>query len=333
VGEFLRERPAAPAPCGPAAGRDCPLRYLTLAPFPQPCSRLGLGSVAFQPAREDEWRRLLDAFVEHGGNCLDTARSYQNGESERVIGRWLQSRGIRERMILITKGCHPRADGLPRVRPEVIDQELPASLEALGVETIDLYFLHRDDENVPVEELVDCLNEHVRAGRIRAFGGSNWRAERLEAANAYARRRGLAGFAASSPHFSLAVPREPRWPGCRHLTDEERPWYVRTGMPVFAWSAQAGGFFTGRFQPDRLDQPDMVRTYYTEENWRRYHRARELARRRGVEPHQVALAYVLHQPFPTVALIGPVTVEELRSSLPGGDLELSAEEVAWLERG
>src|SRR5947209_17905962 len=102
-------------------------------------------------------------------------------------------------------------------------------------------------------------------------------------------------------------------------------------MPLFAWSSQAGGFFTGRYTPDNLENEDMVRVYYNEGNWERLRRATELGRKKGgFTANQVALAWVLHQPFPVFALIGPHSVEELNSSVSALELELTPDEVRWL---
>lgn len=307
------------------------MKYAVLPALGRPCSKLVLGSMAFDLARMEHWHRLLDAFVDLGGNCIDTAFIYRGGESEQVIGDWITRRGLEGEVLILTKGAHPIGDGKPRVRPECIEHDLSVSLERLQVETIDLYVLHRDDETVPVGEIVDALNRQLHAGKIRAFGGSNWSVARLEEANDYARRHGLTGFTVSSPNLSLAYPNEPRWPGCISVSVADLEWYERHQMPLFSWSSQASGFFTGRFTPDGRENPEIVRVYYSEENWRRYARAQRLAEELGVTTNSVALAYVLSQPFPTFALIGPVNEDELRSSLPALHVSLSQEQVKWLD--
>jgi len=294
-----------------------------------PCSQLVLGTMAFSPDNMDQARTLLDAFVDLGGNTLDTAHVYGGGRSERAIGRWLQERGHRDRVVIITKGAHPDRSG-PRVTPEAIAGDLGQSLERLGVDTVDIYMLHRDDPRLPVGGIMEALAEHVRAGRVRALGASNWTTGRIEEANAYAAAHGLPGFVCSSPNLSLAVAREPRWRGCISAGAEERAWHERTGFPLFSWSSQAGGFFTGRYSPEETDDPEMVRVYYTPENWERLRRAEELGREKGVHATQIALAYVLHQPFPCLALFGPLTTLEFRSSVQGLDVRLTPGEVRWL---
>jgi 1-deoxyxylulose-5-phosphate synthase len=293
-------------------------------------SRLVLGTMVFSREALDLTFDLLDAWVALGGNIVDSAHVYSGGESERAIGVWLRERGRRDDLVILTKGAHHNADRR-RVTPEDITCDLGDSLARLQVETIDLYLLHRDDPDVPVGPIVEALNQHRRAGRIRAFGGSNWSPERLEQANAYAAAHGLEGFAASSPNLSLAVQSEPVWADCLSASDpHSRAWYERTQMPLFAWSSQAGGFFTGIFSPENTENETIVRVYYRPDNWERLRRATELGKQRGFTANQVALAWVLHQPFPTYALIGPHSVEELHSSVAALELSLTPEEVAWL---
>src|SRR5207302_8132949 len=258
--------------------------------------------------------------------AIDTAHIYSGGNSERALGRWLQERGGREELVIIGKGAHHNADR-KRVTPEDITSDLRDTLARLKTGYVDLYILHRDDPDVPVGPIVEALNRHLEAGRIRAFGGSNWTPERLDEANAYAAAHGLQGFTASSPHLSLAVPNGEIWAGCVDArSPEAMAWYARTQMPLFAWSSQARGFFSGRFTPENRDDATITRVYYSEGNWERLRRAEELGRRKGdYTAIQVALAWVLHQPFPVFPLFGPANVEELRSSVRALDLELSPE--------
>jgi aryl-alcohol dehydrogenase-like predicted oxidoreductase len=295
-------------------------------------SRLILGGLLFSADDTALINDLLDRYVAAGGTTLDTAHSYGQGASERGLGEWLAATGRRDSLTIITKGAHPEGDEPCRVSPAHIDRDLTESLERLRTDRIDLYLLHRDDPEVRVELLIDYLTSQVAAGRIRAFGASNWSHERITAANVYATRRGLVGFACNSPNLALAVPKEPMWPGCLTLCDNlaALTWHRHHHFPALCWSSQARGFFSGLFSPDRPDDEAMVRVYYREDNWRRLERARELAGRLGCTPTQVALAWVLHQPFPTYALIGPRSRAELDDALGALDLTLTPEQVAWL---
>ena len=269
---------------------------------------------------------MLDDFFERGGTCFDTAYIYMGGLSEKLLGQWVKNRGIREQVVIIGKGAHT-----PYCDPENLTKQLLESLDRLQTDYIDLYFMHRDNPEIPVGEFVEVLNEHLRAGRIRAFGGSNWTIQRVEEANKYAREHGLTGFAAVSNNFSLARMIEPPWAGCISSSDpESRAWFERNQMPLFSWSSQARGFFTGRARPDDFSDPELVRCWYSEDNFRRLERVNQLAREKGVEPINIALAYVLSQPFPTFALIGPRALSETHSSLKALEIELTPEEVKWL---
>ena len=306
------------------------MKYFSIQGIDKPCSSLVMGSVAFRPDALDRTFALMDEYVALGGNAVDLAYIYNGGGSEIAFGKWLAARGARDRLTIIDKGAHHDANG-PRVNPEAIRRDLRTGLERMGIGSVDLYMLHRDDTSVPVSEIMDALHEEKRAGRLSAIGVSNWTVDRIDEANAYARARGQAEIAANSPNLSLAVPVEPRWAGCVHADERTRAWHARTQMPLLSWSSQAGGFFTGRFAPEDRGDPEMVRTYYSGDNWERLRRARELGAKRGVGANTVALAFVLHQPFPIGALIGPMTVEELRSSFQASAVSLTQEEMDWLD--
>lgn len=300
------------------------MSYIEVDGVSNPVSRLVLGTMVMQPGQLPLTDELMDGFIEVGGTTIDTARIYG---TEPVVGLWLQLSGMRDRLVVIGKGCGPG-----RVRPEYLAEELRQSLEAMRLEHFDLYLLHRDDPNVPVGELIDALNDHARAGRIRAFGASNWTTRRLQEANAYAEANSLLGFVVSSPNLSLATQNEEAWPGTLSVSDrpEELRWYKEEQLPVLSWSSQARGFFTARAHPDDGSDNELVRVWYSDANWERKRRAAELGARLGATANQVALAWVLHQPFATAALIGPATAEEAQDSYGALRLELTAEQVAWL---
>jgi aryl-alcohol dehydrogenase-like predicted oxidoreductase len=311
---------------------DSTMLYGVIPGISDRVSRLVLGTVSFSAERQEAANALLDAFVAAGGTAIDTARSYGHGESERAVGSWLRASGRRDDVLVVTKAAHPSRDEPRRVTPAAIAADVAGSREALGIPTIDLLLLHRDDPSQPVGPIVDALNEQKAAGRVRGFGASNWTGERIDEANAYAAARGLAGFVASSPNLALAVPSEPMWPGCLSVANDAAAlaWYRQRRFPLLAWSSQASGFFSGRFRPKEVTDENVARVYDRPDNWERLRRARQLAAERGCTPTQVALAWVLHQPIPTFALIGPRTPPELDDCLGALDVALSPAEVAWL---
>jgi 1-deoxyxylulose-5-phosphate synthase len=292
--------------------------YRRLPPLDRPVSRLVLGTLLVDPEVLDEWVRL-------GGNAIDTARVYGDGAAERDLGAWLAGRpDVRDELVLITKGAHP--DGARRrVTAEEIARDLDASLASLG-RPVDVYMLHRDDPHLPVGPIMAALNEHVRAGRVRALGASNWTCPRIDEANAYAASHGLAGFCCSSPHLSLATQNEEHWDDTRSAREPSIfAWHERSGMPLFAWSAQARGFFAGH------SSESVDRVYDNADNRERRRRAGELAGRLGCTANQVALAWVLAQPFPVYAVVGARTVTQLREAVGALEIALTGEDLAWLD--
>jgi predicted dehydrogenase/aryl-alcohol dehydrogenase-like predicted oxidoreductase len=273
---------------------------------------------------------LLDAFYEAGGNVFDTAFIYRAGYTEQLLGEWIASRGVRDDVVVIGKGAHS-----PLVYPDVIAKQLTQTLDRLKTDHVDVYFMHRDNTDIAVEEFVDAIDAEVRAGRIRGpYGGSNWTRERLDAAIEYAKRSGKTPPQAMSNNFSLAEMIDPVWAGCVQASDDEwRPWLIERQLTNFAWSSQARGFFTDRAGRDKQDNEELVRCWYSEANFGRRDRAIELAQKLGKSPIHVALAYVLAQPFPVVPLIGPRRLSELEDSIQAFDIKLSPEDVDWLRNG
>ncbi len=305
----------------------------------KPVSRVVMGSMCFNRDHQAFTTAMLDDFFERGGNAADSAFIY-GPRCEQALGAWIEMRGVREDFVILAKGAHtaprrPLRD--PGCDPETFRHQLYESLDRLRTDYVDIYCLHRDNPTIPVGEFVDALDEQVRLGRIRVFGGSNWSLARFEEANAYARKHGRQGFQVLSNHFSLARWNEPMWQGCLSNADaDSKAWFTRTATPLLAWSSQASGFFTGAF--DRKTNPerdawtrDVARVWFNPDNFKRLERAQALARDRGCTATQVALAYVLNQPFAPYALIGPRTIEETRTSLEALRIRLTPAELTHLE--
>jgi aryl-alcohol dehydrogenase-like predicted oxidoreductase len=273
---------------------------------------------------------MLDAFFEAGTNLIDTAFVYKAGFTEQLLGDWMKTRGVRKDCAVIAKGAHT-----PLVYPDVIGKQLSVTLDRLQTDHVDIYFMHRDNPDVPVDEFVDAMDAEVQSGRIRGpVGGSNWTRERMDAAIAYAKRTGKTAPSALSNNFSLAEMQDPVWPDCVSSSDASwRRWLTEREIVNFAWSSQARGFFTPRAGRDRREDGELVRSWYSEGNFERRDRAIELGQRLGRNPIHIALAYVLAQPFPSVPLIGPRSLFELADSLSALDIALTPEQVQWLEVG
>lgn len=308
-----------------------PLR--TIPGLAEPIARLALGTVNVHERRRDASFALLDAFVELGGTLVDTAMRYGEGDSERVIGEWLRARpDAARRVAILTKGVHPADDWTSRMTPGVIASDMAGSLERLGVDGVALYLVHRDDEAVPVGEIVDALDEHVHAGRAHGIGVSNWAPARVDAALAWASLHGRAPIAVSSSYLGLAAPGAFPWQGCVSARDSASlAWHSATGIPLLAWSSQSGGFFAQGFDPGRA--PEAAFTYDSPANRARRGRAAALAAERRLTAAQIALAWVLAEPSAPIAVVGARTPDGLAAAFETLHVPLLAAEREWLDTG
>ncbi len=304
----------------------------------------------------------LDMAKEEGINFLDTAIGY--GGAEISIGKWMNARNNRKDIVLITKGCHPGPNG-KRVNAKDLTEDLNRSLERLETSYIDIYLLHRDDLDLPVGPIVEALNEHFAAGRIKSFGGSNWTHKRIQEANDYAEAHGLEPFRASSPSYSLAEQAEEAWaPGTvtiSGLTEQTaRDWYAANQMPVLAYSSLARGFFSGMVTRERWEaekdhimspgilfsgkatkdqltgrgetiDPICAKAYCVENNFKRLDRAAELAKEKDCTIAQIALAFIINSPMNVFPISGVANRTELQSSINAANILLNEKEHSWLD--
>lgn len=286
--------------------------------------------------------QLLDAYVAEGGNFLDTAKVYadwlpgEKSSSEKTIGRWLRQRGNRADVIVATKGAHPELATMhiPRLSPAEIAFDLHQSLRNLGVDTIDLYWLHRDDPARPVEEIMDTMQEQVQAGKIRYYGCSNWHTARLEAAQIYAARRGWTGFVANQMMWSCALVTPQALPDPTMAAMDAAMWryHQQSELAAVPYSSQANGYFQ-RLADGTVDQMSAHarRLYEMPANVRRFARIQRLAAEHEVPVTAIVLAYLHSQPFPVFPVVGCRTLEQLYDSCHAADVRLSPEELAQVE--
>ena len=293
--------------------------------------QFGLGTVSLRSERPKVAFAILDAWRAAGGRLIDTAAVYGAGESERAIGAWLRARDVRDEVVLLTKGAHPDpSDWVSRMTPDAIEADLTASLVRLGVKSVDVYLVHRDDPSVPVGVILEALAAQVAAGRVRAYGVSNWTPARLDEALDYIEAHNMPPLAWSSSYFGLASPVVPSLPGVVDASDgASRDWYASHATRLVAWSPGGNGYFV----PDADLAAGRFDAYRDPANLARRERAADLATRRGWTMSQVALAWVLSQPFAPVALIGTTSVAHLREALDAATIRLTEEERRWLEHG
>ena len=316
------------------------MKYIRIPGVEQPVSRMVLGGAGNRFSSGSDVSDLLEGALACGINAVDTARVY--GRSEEAIGRWLAHGGRREKIVLISKGCHPSMAFHKRVNAAAAADDLERSLDALNTDRIDIYLLHRDDEAVPVGAIVDFLNRHLEEGKISVFGGSNWSADRISQANAYAARHGLKGFAVSSPHYSLGRQRHDPWGnGCRTITGDsgakERAYYQSTQMPVLAWSSLCNGVFSGKLNSRDWGKLQKVFglnarwAYGSRDNRERLSRCEQLAAEKGAAPAQIALAWLLSGPIQALPVISASSPARIRENAAAAEIALSDREHAWLD--
>ncbi len=281
--------------------------------------------------------RLYDRFLEAGGNCIDTARFYADwmpgghGVSEQLLGQWLKSRQAYRQVLISTKGGHPPLQdmGQGRLSRACLESDLNESLTALGVDHIDLYFLHRDELHRPVEQIMESLGAIVASGKVRAIGCSNWQVDRIAQANAYARSCGLPVFAISQIQWSLAASTPQAHADLSKviMNDEQYKWYLEQRFPVMAYSAQAKGFFSRPLRGANAINAKARAWFCTPENLRRKRRVVAYAARKGLQPGHVAIAYILCNRVPAMALIGCRNMEQLNDSLSAADLLVAEDDL------
>ena len=316
------------------------MKTYALPSIPVRASAVGLGTMIFHPDTQQRDFALLDAYAAAGGTYIDTAEVYgaveEHGYSEMVIGDWLAANPeMREKIVLASKGlipgyCAPLHPGGASIGPAQIRQAIDGSLARLKTEYLDIWMFHRDDPSLEVAPLVDALDEEVKRGRIRAWGGSNWSTARLQSCVDYAKSAGKTPPVASSPHFSLARANEPYWPDTVVTDAADRAWFAKNNFALVAWSSLGRGFFA-HGDPDNTSDADLVRVFYSPENFARKKRLEEFAKARAMSIFEAALGWVTNQAFPVIALCGPQSVDEVKNCAQAGDLQLSEAERDWLD--
>jgi aryl-alcohol dehydrogenase-like predicted oxidoreductase len=314
--------------------------YRTLGRSGCSVSTLTLGTMTFgSESDEGVSHAQLDAFVEVGGNLIDTADVYSGGVSEQIIGRWLASRpaDVRDSVVLATKGRFPIGEtpndvGLSRRH---LQRALDDSLRRLGVECVDLYQVHAWDPLTPLDETLRVLDDAVRAGKIRYIGLSNFTGWQVQKALGLTSAHGLARPVTLQPQYSLLV-REIEW--------EIVPSCLDGGLGLLPWSPLGGGWLTGKYARDQRptgetrlgDNPDRGMEAYDrrslqQRTWDVIDAVQRVAEDRGVSMAQVALAWLVDRPAVTSVILGARTTHQLDDNLGAAELHLDAHETAALD--
>ncbi|MBE7050782.1 MAG: aldo/keto reductase [Ruminococcaceae bacterium] len=301
--------------------------------FGEKASKMFLGTAYFGDGitQEDAFS-IMDKFREMGGTHIDTARLYANGKSEEIVGKWLKERKASE-MHVFTKGGYyePDAGEISRVTPKDIVSDLENSLKALGTDSIEFYWLHRDDRVIEPSEVAQLMNSFVKEGKIRKFGASNWRSDRIKAVNDYAKKHSLMGFSASQIRFNPAFCLGERG-GLVGMNKEEFEFYKESEMPVVAYSSQAKGFFSKVAEKgiDALSEKAKKR-YLCEENLEKLEVMKSLSEKYNCSVGAIVCGAMCSINCPdTFPVIGGSRVSQIEDSVSGADIVLSPEELKMI---
>ena len=314
------------------------MEYVNLGRTGLKVSRLCLGCMTYGTPNWREWildeegsRPFIQHALESGINFFDTSNSYSFGVSEEILGRALRDFAKRDQVVIATKvyfeyGDKPNQGGLSR---KAILQCIDDSLRRLGTDYVDLYQIHRWDNETPIEETMGVLHDLVKAGKVRYIGASSMYAWQFAQALYKSDLRGWTRFVSMQNHFNLVYREEER---------EMIPFCRAEGIGMIPWSPMARGFLAGNRTKDKSGETPRARTdayghalYYQESDFVIVDRVTELAQKRGLSNSQIALAWILHQPGITAPIIGASKMFQLDEAIKALDLKLSPEECKFLE--
>lgn len=303
-------------------------------------SDLSLGAMLFgeeqqRSTPEDEAIRMIHAYIDRGGNHIDTANVYASGRSEEIIGKAL-SQGHRQRVTLATKvrfGTSPETDLGAGLSRRTIMGQVEKSLQRLDTDVIDLYYMHGWDPHTPIEESLRAFEDLVSDGKVRYIGVSNFKAWQVMLALGISDSHGWTRFIAGQYQYSLVV---------RDIEYEYVSLFESQGIGCMPWGPLGGGFLTGKYQRDQqplsgriADTGDETEESWdrraTKRNWRIIDAASSIARERGVTVPQVALSWLRAQPIVSSVIIGARTLEQLEDNMAAADIDLTAEELTILD--
>lgn len=298
--------------------------------FGEKASKMFLGTAYFGDgiSREDAFA-IMDTFRENGGTHIDTARLYAKGLSEEIVGSWLRERGASD-MHVFTKGGYyePDAGEVSRVCEKDIVSDLEKSLRALGTDSIEFYWLHRDDRVIEPGEIAELMNRLVKEGKIRAFGASNWQSDRITAVNEYAKEHSLKGFSASQIRFNPAYCLGERG-GLVGMDRDEFSFYKESELPLVAYSSQAKGFFSKVAEQgvEALSEKAKKR-YLCKENLEKAETMKKLAEKYRCSVGAIVCGAMCSIDRPdTFPIIGGSRISQIEDSMSGADVVLGEDEL------
>jgi aryl-alcohol dehydrogenase-like predicted oxidoreductase len=278
---------------------------------------------------------ILDAFVDGGGNAIDTADTYsrwvpghKGGESETIIGNWLKRSGKRGQVVVATKVGEDMGEGR-NLRKDYIIRECEASLKRLQIDRIDLYQTHFDDEVTPVEETMDAYGQLIAQGKVRAIGASNISPQRLKASLAASKKLGLPRYESLQPLYNLSDRTE--------FESEYAPICKAENIGVINYYSLAAGFLSAKYATPNDAEKNPARAgrlkrYFDPRGLRILKALREIAPRHNAAPAQIALAWLIAQPLITAPIASATSVAQLQELLKAATIKLSAGDLAALDQ-
>lgn len=301
-------------------------------------SRIMVGTAAEPFLSGGDACDILDSMFSLGINTIDTARNY--GLAERSVGDWMEKRGNRNDVVILSKCAHPDENSPRRVSEKDIREDFDVSARYLRTDFIDIYLLHRDDTSVPAGEVIDIMNALHEEGKIGVFGASNWSVERITEANEYAERHGLIPFTVSSPNYCLAHQVTDMWGGGVTITGPEnkgvRDWYLSAGMPIVAHSPLARGFLTGRVRSGDPHSAEVLDNFaeagfLCDENFERLRRCEIMAEKKNCTVAQLSLAWIFSSPLDVYTAISTSNKARMEQNIAALDIRLTPEERDYLD--
>ncbi len=316
------------------------MKYDTIQGLEKKISKLILGND--NQTEYDSSAELWDHWIKVGGNAFDNAHIYGGGLMEKLLGEWHIKRNNRENLVIIAKGAHT-----PNCNPQGVSDQLTESLERLKIDCADIYIMHRDNIDVPIDEFIDVLNKEKEKGRIKIFGGSNWTLNRFKDANTWANKNKKQPMTILNNNLALSKMIQPLWDGCISSNDENILKYLEeTQTAHLSWSSQGRGYFLPpaicQAIEDKIIEDESswrkpgehssgpLSCFDSEDNKERRKRANDFASELDVTTQNIAGAWPLNQSFPSFALIGPRKIDEIDTSLPSLEISITREKTDWL---
>lgn len=315
------------------------MKYVMLNQTDLILSNMCLGTATFgDKLNKEQAFELLDDFVRSGGNFIDAANVYyrwipgKENCSEKILGQWMKSRGSSKNVVIATKGGYYSFDNekrISRINKTEISKDIENSLNTLGLEYLDFYWLHRDDESKSIEEIIDILEQLKNGGKIRYYGLSNYKVERLEQARLYLESKGLCGSFGVFNSWSLATKKENVLDDSTlvEFTDEEYRWHINSRVALMPYLSVAQGFFSklekaginvgdeyiiAKKRYKTFDSDPIIQRYWNYENLLKYELLRRLQRQTGYSLHALSIKFLLNHPFQVFPICGASNVEQLK---------------------